>query len=117
MGVDDRNMPVNKRLIMLAITALALAFLVNQAISIAQISIQPSLRAGEAEVLSAQSTTTVTAPHKAAGAAAQPGEAPTEAGKGLGFEPEELSLLANIVFSIIAAAAAFLLIRRTKLKS
>lgn len=110
------NMPVNKRLILLVITALVLAFLVNQVISIAQTSIQPSVRVGEAEAFSTRSSIE-TAPHKAAGAAAQPGEALTETGKELRLEPEGPSLLTNTIFSVIAAAAAFLLIRRTKLKS
>lgn len=111
------NMPVNKRLIMLVITALVLAFLVNQVISIAQTSIQPSVRVDEAEAFSTRSTSIETAPHKAAGTAAQPGEALTETGKELRLEPEGPSLLTNTIFSVIAAAAAFLLIRRTKLKS
>jgi len=110
-------MLVNKRLIMLVITALVLALLVNQAINFAQISIQPILRAGEAEALSIQSTTTETAPHKAAEAAAQPEGVLNEAGEGLGSALEAPSLLMNLLFSAIVAVAAFLLIRRTKLKS
>ncbi|MCF3653359.1 MAG: hypothetical protein L2C94_004265 [Aigarchaeota archaeon] len=115
--MDDLDMLVNKRLIMLAITALVLAFLVNQAINLAQISIRPSLRAGEGKTLSMQSITTETAPRKAAEAAARPEEVLTEAGEGLGPELEVPSLLMNILFSVIVAAAAFLLIRCTKLKS
>lgn len=110
-------MLVNKRLIMLVITALVLAFLINQAINLAQISIQSSLRAGEAEALSTQLITTETAPCKATVAAAQPEEVLAEAGEGLGPELETPILLMNMLFSAIVAAAAFLLIRRTKLKS
>jgi hypothetical protein len=117
MGVVEQDMPVNKRLIMLAITALALAFLVNQAINLAQISIQSGLRAGEAEALFAQSTATQASTYEAAEAATRPGEVTAETGKGLGLELEGHSLLMNMAFSLIAAAVAFLLIRRTKLKS
>ncbi|MEM0223631.1 MAG: hypothetical protein QXJ99_04440 [Thermofilum sp.] len=124
MGVISIAMPVNKRLILLMISALILAFFINQAINLAQEGMRSSLQAGEIE----QSTTAPAAILKAtigettekiATKTSQLERAPGEAYGSEGERPlgqKEPSLPLNLVFSLIAAASAFFLARRTKLK-
>lgn len=117
-------MPVNKRLILLMISALILAFFINQAINLAQAGMRSSLQASEIE----QSITAPAAILKAtigettekiATKTSQLEKAPGGAYGSEGKRPlgqKEPSLPLNLAFSLIAAASALLLARRTKLK-
>ena len=115
------NISVNKRLIMLAISALALAFLANQVINLAQSSMYSSLQTSEVRAFTEATiaSTTVskvaipeTTVEKAIGSTQPTGEEPGEVYK-IGGEKEAFSLLLiNIMYSLIIAIAVFLLIKR-----
>lgn len=114
------NISVNKRLIMLAMSALVLAFLANQVINLAQSSMYSSLQTSEvrAFIEATTASTTVskvvileTTVEKATGSTQPTGEEPGEAYK-IGEEQEALSLPLNIMYSLIIAIAVFLLIKR-----
>lgn len=114
-------MPVNRRLIILAISALILAFLVNQAIEMAQEAMHLGTRAREAEQLAEAVRAMATATSAEMGAESlKPEEAPGEmraVEEGWLSGGREPPIILNIALSLLAAtaaAAAFLLIRHTK---
>lgn len=111
-------MPVNKRLILLTILALALASLINQVINLAQVGIYSSSQLSEAE----RSLTAATVVPKVITAETVVEDSKLERipegayGREQPLEQKELSLLLDIAFSLVMAAGALFLVKRTKLK-
>lgn len=116
-------MPMNKRLIILALSALILAFLMNQVINLAQTGLQSGLQVAR-EVKAIIGTTTATVTSKQAtstpGVAAEltNSEEMTLETYDLAEKwksgQEDLSLPLNIMFSMVVAVVVFLLIRGYK---
>lgn len=120
MGMIGLAMPVNKRLILLVVSALILAFLTNQVINLAQAGMRLGLQASETEqstsimMFRAFTTATNMEAAKESSQLEKVTEETYDGGRERLLDHSELSLLLNLAFSLGAATMAFFLVKKGK---